>query len=139
MIPVDQTIINFKTGDCYRACIASMLELPISAVPNFMEDGKENFDPKFYRWLISFGIHAMDVTLEGGQTSFYKDVPMIAGGRSPRGSNLEHRHCVIYQNDALLHDPHPSREGLRGPPDIFTILFLSSVSQFVSSISEIRV
>ena len=31
-----QEIIEPNTGDCLRACVASMLELPLDAVPNFM-------------------------------------------------------------------------------------------------------
>ena len=40
MIPVDQTIVSEKDGDCTRASLASILELPIDAVPNFMRFGQ---------------------------------------------------------------------------------------------------
>lgn len=47
MIPVTQTIFadplrgdghnaDGEPGDCLRACVASILELPLSAVPNFV-------------------------------------------------------------------------------------------------------
>jgi hypothetical protein len=39
MIPVYQTIVSEKDGDCTRACLASILDLPIDAVPHFMRFG----------------------------------------------------------------------------------------------------
>lgn len=36
------------------------------------------------------------------------DVPYFASGKSTRGVD----HIVIYMNGKLLHDPHPSRDGL---------------------------
>jgi hypothetical protein len=36
MKPVNQTIVSKKDGDCTRACLATILELEIDAVPNFM-------------------------------------------------------------------------------------------------------
>jgi len=39
MKPVDQSIVCAKNGDCTRACIASILELELDAVPNFIRFG----------------------------------------------------------------------------------------------------
>ena len=33
MIKVDQEIVDAEDGDCTRACLASILELPIDAIP----------------------------------------------------------------------------------------------------------
>lgn len=38
MIPQIQTDTTRETGDCFRACLASILELPIQMVPNFLKD-----------------------------------------------------------------------------------------------------
>ncbi|BES79837.1 hypothetical protein [Yersinia phage vB_Yru_GN1] len=37
MIRIHQEIVDPKIGDCLRACVASILELPITLVPNFVE------------------------------------------------------------------------------------------------------
>ena len=37
MTPVFQTIIDPENGDCERACVATILDLPIEDVPNFVE------------------------------------------------------------------------------------------------------
>ena len=39
MKPVSQTIVSVIDGDCTRACLASILDLPIDAVPNFARFG----------------------------------------------------------------------------------------------------
>jgi hypothetical protein len=41
--PVNQTIVSLEEGDCTRASLASILELPIDAVPNFMRFGAKWF------------------------------------------------------------------------------------------------
>lgn len=43
MIPVDQEIIGGGNGDCLRAAYASILELPLDAVLNFIRHGKRYF------------------------------------------------------------------------------------------------
>ena len=46
MIPVKQTVPHIPEegsyGDCYRACLASILELPTEEVSHFMWDGCED-------------------------------------------------------------------------------------------------
>ena len=42
MTPQKLTISSPDNGDCLRACIASLLDLPIEQVPNFMDNGKGN-------------------------------------------------------------------------------------------------
>lgn len=36
MKPVDQTTFGFPGGNCFSACIASLLEMPLDDVPYFM-------------------------------------------------------------------------------------------------------
>ena len=40
MTPQKLTISSPENGDCLRACVASLLDLPIEQVPNFMDNGK---------------------------------------------------------------------------------------------------
>ena len=55
MIAADQTIVDKITGDCTRACIASMLDLEIDAVPHFarFEDKRFRSD-MWFRVMTSF-------------------------------------------------------------------------------------
>ena len=52
---VYQTIIDNEKGDCFRACLASIMELPIKTVPNNHESKQAQFF--FYNnWLKQFNL-----------------------------------------------------------------------------------
>ena len=118
MKPVDQTTFRPETGhpdtgDCFRAAMASMLDLPLDAVPHIFaehsdpEAAREHLD----RWLGEHGLAYIEVSWSGdSETPVDFPVPTLAHGRSPRG---EWDHTVIVQNGTVVHDPHPSRQGLR--------------------------
>lgn len=103
MKPVDQLfrVDRDGHGDCVRACVASILELPADRVPHFGLFG--------WNWmhaLASFCSVALVVPYEA--EGFW-----IATGISPRGIG----HACVYSGHSLAHDPHPSRGGLVGPVD----------------------
>ena len=107
MKPVDQTRFYDKDkslrGNCMQAAVASILELPLDAVPNFIEE-EAGFWPSFTTFLRSRGFIYLDLHEHpSGPDCFY-----LASGDSPRAI----KHTVIYRNGRLVHDPHPSRAGL---------------------------
>lgn len=101
MRPVDQTTYGVNDGNCFSACVASILEIPIDEVPRFHGPSVD-----FLQWLAPQGLSA----------THYKSgnyVPpgfAIAAGPSLRFAGRLHA-CVAYDG-AIVHDPHPSREGL---------------------------
>lgn len=60
MKKVSQTIVNKYTGDCTRACLASLLEVPNDELPNFIELGGGWFKV-FGMLLKNMVINIMDV------------------------------------------------------------------------------
>jgi hypothetical protein len=131
MIPVTQTKVVVRNsegiivqnGNCFAAAIASILELPITEVPNvevfFRFNGPwyETMD-RFLRlagWdLVSddrFKIfHDGQFSIENREEylNYCKDKYYLVSGPSLRGVH----HVCIYRNGKLVHDPHPTREGL---------------------------
>lgn len=107
MIPVDQTQFAGQGvgGDCVRASVASILELPIEQVPHFLEIAPEpsQWGFAFEDWMNERGLA---VWLKHGHTPF--EGYYLASGPSPRGVS----HMVVYLNGDLAHDPHPSRAGI---------------------------
>lgn len=107
MIPVDQEFLHDprtgSIGDCFRACIASVLEVPVAAVPHFALLGS--------RWgqVADAYLGALGRELEWAQGEPPDDVWAIVTVRSPRDADL--KHSVIYRGKELVHDPHPSRAG----------------------------
>lgn len=127
MIPVD--MIHLKhgqpdaiCGDCFRACIASMLEMPSRAVPHFMSIAEKNGTnwvdllQKFLASRALFYIQVDDVP-PWLLTNNVPPLVVTAGGKSPRG-DWEHAVVGELSRDGfkMTHDPHPSRDGILGEP-----------------------
>lgn len=125
MIPVDMIVKHDPTngvyGDCFRCCVASILELPAECVPHFMEKGEAS-GPTWYsdlnRWLFKYiGGYYLEIQsetenwldwqayTEANFTPYY-----ILSGRSIRDN-----HSVVAHAGKIVHDPHIARSGLVGP------------------------
>ena len=119
MKPVDMISeynpIDNKSGDCWRACIASLLELSVNDVPHFVGEYGNRYMEKTRKWLNERGFGLVETRYHGGYNSF-----LIASGPSPRSKDVTH--SVIWQNGKMVHDPHPSRAGLWGLPYDYSIL-----------------
>jgi len=126
MIPLDQTEFSNREetvhGNCMSACLASLLEIPLSEVHNLAELGDKWFP---YVWDIlkrhGYAFHGtfyFNHPKRGERTfhEFYTLSPgvdgfVIVGGKSPR-EYVTRGHSVIYKYGVMAHDPHPSRAGL---------------------------
>ncbi len=127
MKPVDQTIVEDKIGDCLRASVCSLLELPIKEAPNFATLG---FFDGLDAWLARRGQRFIRFSITPREDFNHKNIwfgypgqegnpeHMLAWGSSPR-NNAEgkpRQHIVVVQANGygvkLAHDPHESREGL---------------------------
>lgn len=106
-----------RPGDCWKTCIASLLELPMDDVPHFVEYGDMWWDvtQAFIKAIVG----------NDKELAWWEDVQLIPAGQefligtgdSPRG---DYQHAVIVDRAArVVHDPHPSRAGLAGPPTTF--------------------
>lgn len=96
-------------GNCYAACLASLLELPLWMVPPF-EDMFGRPDGVWWHraedWMERL-LRARLVRREGHDLDRLPEF-YIASGLSARGV----RHSVIYSRGELVHDPHPSGSGI---------------------------
>lgn len=67
MKPVFQKVVDPGRGDCWRACIATLLELDAEVVPNFVDnefDGGENCHQACRKWLNERGLFMLDINLK---------------------------------------------------------------------------
>lgn len=100
-------------GNCVQAAVASILGLPLEEVPNFIEkEGSVEFWRTFKSFLRDRGWEP--IMLPGNY------VPMcdyLASGKSERGCG----HMVIMNDGQLVHDPHPSRKGIRNVDCIYLL------------------
>ena len=123
MIPQTQAYLNRDnddghSGDCWRTCIASILEIDRDDVPNFVEIDRDN--PESIEWweatqlfVREHGFALIEFNLSEGE-SWVPSVATILTGRSPRG---KWNHSVVGIGRETVHDPHPSRAGLDGEPN----------------------
>lgn len=105
MIPVDQTTFGDPGGDCFSACVASLMHLTIDQVPYFM--GDTDWYARFEKWLAAYALYPLCLVSFQYDERFHGFY--IMGGKSPRGN---FQHSVIAKRGMIVHDPHPSRAGL---------------------------
>jgi len=132
MKPVDQTNFDSKKGDCFSACVASILELPLEAVPVFAQHPGEWFE-YFLDWLSEQKMFAVMLSAKNTTWKLHDEVICIAGGKSPRGDWM---HGVVWQGGKCIHDPHFSRDGIDGEPEDFTLLFPFDVGPSKKKVGE---
>ena len=111
MKPVDQSVLFSEgaigNGDCFPACLASLLEIPLWMVPPFHQMyGRSDHYGRPEEWLKR--VFSMALKKTDGHKSELLPRFYIANGPGPRGVY----HSVIYENGKLAHDPHPSRSGI---------------------------
>lgn len=121
MTPVDQEFLHRpeigQYGDCQRAVIASLLDLPISEVPHFLQQANGE-SVGFWEGLQDFcrsrGFAYLTVPARSGAAFFGSDASVFheIAGPSPRGNGITH--AVVGRDGEVFFDPHPSRAGLLG-------------------------
>jgi hypothetical protein len=126
MKPIDQTLFGDGVGNCFTACVASILELPLEGLPNFCVEYPDPWFPRFESWLAARGVFVVSFNFMEDPAnvgpflawSEHVSAPFIVGGDTPRG-----KHAVIYERGKLIHDPNPNH-GRTGVDAIDDAIFL---------------
>jgi len=121
-----------KIDNCFQACVASILNLPLEDVPHFQEGVIESSDHSWTqeRWdaVVKFGeaysynVFWLDPDLQNDISLIDKlhnsELFYLATGKSPLG---KFGHCVIYHKNNLVHDPLKNGKGIEGKPWLYII------------------
>lgn len=140
MTPIMQTRFGFpgkapieEWGNCGEACLASLLDLPLSAIPDINDTAYREFGAVdvhwgtvFKRFIESQGYSWWRMNWETAYTWAPQFLSVgqlaITAGPSPRSPDGTDRHGVIcrWTGDRwdLVHDPHPSGEGVLAVYDV---------------------
>lgn len=111
-----------QRGNCLSAAVASVLELELHEVPNFVEiddDGGQHWFEHVCQFVKSHGYDYIFWPVEDERCptpepgEFY-----LMAGKSPRGNFY---HIVVYRDGEMVHDPHPSGAGILTEEDQFLI------------------
>jgi len=129
MKPVHQTEFVVKAedgsilipGNCFSACIASMLGLPLEDVPTFVAFpnwlGLANEFVKSFGFELFMSVPRFIEYCRSAKDSGYHGY-YIATGMGPRGVE----HAVICKDGQIVHDPHPEGGGIDKPTSVFVFL-----------------
>jgi hypothetical protein len=122
VIPVYQTKFGPKTGNCWPATIASILEIPqyrLDEIPNFCAIYGSRWDEKSNEWLMQhYGVYFLSYTAGKAidaetnkviETSIYG--PKGFHGISGIGPRGVWHSCVGYAGE-IVHDPYPGSTGM---------------------------
>ena len=107
MIKVKQTIYGKGAdgnGDCLRACIASIFELPIEEVPNFADYGT-SYLVSLKKFLKKYGLEALTIW-QIRENDWKPDGYHLIYGYSKRGV----KHAVVGYKGKIVFDPYPDAD-----------------------------
>lgn len=95
-------------GNCFPACIASILEVGCEDVIQIQEYYDEpNWNERLSKWLFKKGYVWRYATIEDIRS---EDKYILVTGGSPRHPDLTH--VTIYRNGKMVHDPHTDNSGI---------------------------
>lgn len=109
---------NGRWGDCYRACLASILDLPSEQVPHFIQDraAQPAWRDDERMWLAARGLQAIVMVFKLPLPTILEcigamnpGVHYIIGGRGSNGMP----HAVVACGASIVHDP--GNVGISGP------------------------
>ncbi len=108
MKPVEQTKMTPPNRDCFAACVASILELPLNEVPNYSQEGE--WWVEWSKWLSPRGLYFLKFSDKGGKGEEYLQGFHIITGKSYSG---DWNHSVVGYGGVIVHDPNPKQGGIR--------------------------
>ena len=110
LLPDSQRVYQTKfyngqpgSGNCTEAAVATLLGLPLDQVPTFYtgESGSQHLNMERF-------FNERGYELEVCSANISPECMYLVSGKSSRGCS----HMVVYYDGQLLHDPHPSGEGV---------------------------
>lgn len=127
MKAVSQQIIAHGNGDCFRCCVASILELDVEDVPNFRDHDREDMN-FLERWFHDRGLALLELYYKDGAENrvrfdYICGAYAIADVPSQRFPGAKHAVVVRWVADpdhpgvvrlVVAHDPNPGN----GPYDL---------------------
>lgn len=129
MKPQKQRVVGNKIGDCFAACMATLLELPLEVVPN---DHSPMYWAVWLTWLSQFGLN---MRYSGAKGPIWASHPWIASVKSlnyPDGTT----HAILVDSTGrVLFDPSTKKRYKKGTDllgeDIVVGGYIIEVSDFM--------
>ncbi len=139
MIKIRQKHLNVpgeQVGDCWRACIASILECGVGVFPDpndFSDEPWSVYHDEVVKVLNSRGYKLDAYTVESVEQGELNAEYLIAVGTSPRSTDLNALNHAVVWRDGVAHDPHPDQTGII---DVKLFEILRPIEQEVIKLSK---
>ena len=102
-----QRVVDSGMGDCFAACMASLLELPIEVMPN---DHSSTWWTTWYNFLAQFGL---EINYSGAKGAIWASHPWIASVKSKNYKDGTHA-IVMHNGGQVLFDPSTKKRHRKG-------------------------
>lgn len=144
MTPVFQNIkhdpLNGLWGNCHQAALASILDLPLEAVPHIAHEATDGdiIWEREREFLKTQGLIPVHTAWEDDLKRVFKclkafnpGVYYLLSGTSKNGTG----HIVVALDDRIVHDPSPESFGIVGPMEggMYFVTYLASLRTSVYS------
>jgi len=133
MKPIFQTIVDKDHGNCEQAVIASLLELELNDVPNFIEHQEKSWFTSVVGFLHSKGFDACCINRRRNEsTEFLQRVARFDKGykgcfyasvSSQTFKDVKHA-VIVDENLKIIHDPNPNQKALLLTPDDIELIIV---------------
>jgi len=121
-----QRIVSDIIGDCFPACMASLLELPLEVLPN------DHSDAWFRIWDVFLHQFGLAIGFDGKDGAIWQDHPWIATVKSKNYKSGTH--AIVMQGTKVLFDPSTKKTYRKGESllnsDVVTGGYRITVSDF---------
>lgn len=112
MIPVYQTrtVANDGAGNCFNACVASILERPLRDVCDVLPDFEGDYWGQWREWLATLGLEINFVPLNQGPPKGFAIATGLGGRTYPDDhakAGQPIMHAAVVFNGEPVHDPFP--------------------------------
>jgi hypothetical protein len=131
MLKILQNNVDRNSGDCMRAVIASLLELNIQEVPNFIEYNERCYTV-LMQFLLDRNYHPCFIYKHNYRTEQLIEIANICGGINgyffasvPSQTYEDGSHAVVVdKNLNVIHDPNPNQKCLKLKPEDVTMIMV---------------
>lgn len=105
MKPIYQTVFGYPQGNCQAACLATIMGVPLSDIPDDPEVAWTDRNEMHAQWLRNLGFYML--TFLSGEE--YVPIPGVVIWSVP-SQKYDCLHAVVAYNGRIVHDPREDNE-----------------------------
>lgn len=134
---ITQTKFGMPEGNCFQACIASILGFELETLPCYHNElNNKQWWMNWQNWLACHGYGCSYFVYPPGTQLDQAAIPAgvgILSGKSPRGNFL---HATVFVDGKMAHDPHPDRTGVLNVEDFVQFWRLEDMPKWAIEMRE---